>query len=317
MKPIILVVPELNQEAFEKIDKLTPNYQVVVYEDFDESQLGQVEILFGWNNKFNQLIDQFKSLKWIQLESAGVDYLPREILDNPQIIITTVSGIHASAITESVFAYILSKGRGMYQSYKAQQAKEWLDISADNLHTLPGKSILIFGTGNIGKEIGRMAHAFGMKVRGVNTDGRPIPNFSSCYQLDEARQMLNTAHIIVNAMPLTPKTKHFFNRDFFSDMNNHAIFINIGRGPSVVEEDLYQAIKNKEIAGAYLDVFEEEPLNIHSPLWSCDRIVITPHITGQMNNYYAKVFPIFIENLCSYQKEGQLTKNRYQPERGY
>lgn len=317
MTAIIAIIPQLKQNLLEKINNICPNYQVKLFDEIDPADYDHIEIIYGWNRQVKDDLPSFKQLRWIQVESAGVDYLPKEVIENPEIMVSTATGIHASAITESVFAYILGKGRGLYQSLKAQEERTWSPVSAQQLHTLPGKCMLIFGTGNIGQEIARMASAFGMRVRGVNTDGRDIENFSRCYTLKEARKKLNTAHIVVNAMPLTNETRAYFNHDFFADMNNQALFINIGRGGSVVEEDLYQAIQQKEISGAYLDVFEEEPLSDRSPLWASEAITITPHITGQMHDYQDKVFPIFYENLRAYCQDGQLVRNQLDKEKGY
>ncbi|MGY4104327.1 NAD(P)-dependent oxidoreductase [Ignavigranum ruoffiae] len=317
MKAIIAIIPNLQANLLEKIKNICPNYEVEWFDQINPADYSRIEIIFGWNNQVKENLDQMKQLKWVQVESAGVDYLPKEIIENPDLMVSTTTGIHASAITESVFAYILGKGRGLYQSLKAQEDRTWSPVSAQQLHTLPGKCMLIFGTGNIGQEIARMASAFGMRVRGVNTNGRDIENFSKCYTLANARRMLNTAHIVVNAMPLTNETRAYFNRKFFADMNDQALFINIGRGGSVVEDDLYQAIQEKEIAGAYLDVFEEEPLSDRSPLWASEGITITPHITGQMHDYQDKVFPIFYENLQSYCQTGQLARNQLDKSKGY
>ena len=317
MTSIIALVPDVQAQALQKLKDICSEYRIDFFGNISEEDYSDIEILLGWNSNVNRVIEQLQGLKWIQLESAGIDYLPQVVLDNPSIRISTTSGIHASAITESVFAYILSYGRGMYQTIQAQQDREWLPIPSDQLKTLPGKTMLIFGTGNIGKELARMASAFGMKVRGVNTDGRDVKHFSKCFRLDEALSIINTAHIVVNAMPLTQDTHSFFNLKFFQDMNPDSLFINVGRGSSVVEKDLYIAVKDKLIAGAYLDVFEKEPLENDSPLWTNENIIITPHITGKMHDYDEKLFPIFVENLCEYLKNGQIKRNLVDSKKGY
>lgn len=318
MKKAILVLSQLSETFLQKIRETAPDYELLTLSDMTEDRWSDVEIIYDYDkNAILGHLDQLSHLKWIQVISSGVDYLPEEILKNPEIMITNTRGIHAVGITESVFGFMLGLGRGVFPAIHAQMRKEWLELQNSDLSTLTGKIMLIYGTGNIGQEMARVAKAFGMKTKGVNSDGRPVEHFDITYTMDEVKYVVGTSHFVVNAMPLTALTRGYFNQQFFDAMHQDGIFINIGRGPSVNQSDLYTALMDRTIRGAYLDVFEKEPLDADSPLWACPNLIITPHITGKRTDYHDLALAIFLENLKNYVTTGHVKKNRYDIDKGY
>ena len=318
MTKVILVLSSIEEDYVNKIRETARDYEILTLDSLTDDRLPDIEIIYDWNSKvLEDKLPHMTSLKWVQVISSGVDYLPKEILRNSEIIVTNTSGIHAVGITESVFGFMLGLGRGVFPSIRAQMQKKWMEISNEDLSTLPGKRMLIFGTGKIGQEMARVAKAFGMKTKGVNSDGRPVENFDLTYTMEDVKDVLGTSHFVVNAMPLTNLTRDYFNEDFFEAMHDEGIFINIGRGPSVKEMDLYTALTDRKIRGAYLDVFEKEPLDADSPLWECPNLIMTPHITGKRADYHELALAIFLENLKSYVQKGHVVRNIYDANKGY
>lgn len=318
MKKLIALFAPVSDDRLKEIQTSAPDYEVKRSDSLTAVDDEQIEIILGWDRSLHEKQPAtWKSLKWIQLVSAGTDYLPDTLRHHSDVMISTTSGMHAKAVTEAVYAYILSQVRGFYPALEAQGQGKWLDVPTLGYETLPGKTILVYGTGQIGGEIGRIGQAFGLTTIGVNSNGRAVAHFDTTVTMATVTDYISQADYIVNALPLTDKTRGLFNAAFFKCMKAQGIFINIGRGPSVVQNDLYEALKASELSGAYLDVFEKEPLEEGSPLWSCPNLIITPHMTGKMNDYHDHVYRIFMENLHQYVQNGQLARNQYNPVKDY
>lgn len=318
MSNVILLATDLAETYIQKIRETAVDYDIFTLENLPQARLEDIEIIYGWNEiDIPPMLPEMTNLKWVQTISSGVDYLPEDLLIDSKITVTNTSGIHAVGITESVFGFILGLGRGVFPSIHAQEQKKWLEFQNSDLTTLTGKIMLIFGTGNIGREMARVAKAFGMKTRGVNSNGRPIDNFDFTYTMTDVQDVIGSSHFVVNAMPLTSLTRDYFNKDFFDAMHKEGAFINIGRGSSVKEADLYQALTDRSIRGAYLDVFEQEPLDGESPLWECPNLIMTPHITGKRADYHELALAIFLENLKSFVKHHQVNRNIYDARKEY
>jgi phosphoglycerate dehydrogenase-like enzyme len=150
----------------------------------------------------------------------------------------------------------------------------------------------------------------------VRDTSKKYPNVDELVTEGNIKELLNRSDFVVNAMPLTDNTFHFFNTEKFSHMKSSAYFINIGRGPVTNEKDLIHALNKKVIAGAGLDVFEEEPLPSHSPLWTMENVIITPHSSGSTPEYMNRVIDIFCKNLGAYIHKKEMP-NVVDKKRGY
>lgn len=148
--------------------------------------------------------------------------------------------------------------------------------------------------GNIGDKLSKICKSLGMTVRGIN---RQVKNV---YTLKELPNIVSEFDYVVNLLPYSKETDKIFNKSIFNRMKDTAFFINVGRGKSVVESDLIEALSNSEIGGAGLDVFEKEPLSEDSKLWDLDNVIITPHIAGYSNEYWKNQKKLFSENLNRY-----------------
>jgi phosphoglycerate dehydrogenase-like enzyme len=186
---------------------------------------------------------------------------------------------------------------------------------------LRGQTIGILGYGSIGREVARLAKAFGMKVLVTKRDGRHtedhgfmLPDTGDpsgdlpdrIYPIEATRSLLTECDYVVVSLPLTEKTHHLIDEEMFRAMKPSAFFVNIGRGSIVHEEHLVKALKKGWIAGAGLDVFEQEPLPDDSPLWKLDNVIMTPHISGFTPDYDKRAMAVFAENLRRYLAGEQL-----------
>ncbi len=196
---------------------------------------------------------------------------------------------------------------------------------------LRGQTLGIIGYGSIGRELARLAKAFGMTILVTKRDARQtkdtgyvLPDTGDpdgdlptrIYPGEATRSMVAQCDYIVNTLPDTAKTHHLFNEEMFRTMKPSAFFINIGRGGTVNEKDLVRALKKGWIGGAGLDVFEEEPLPNESPLWQLDNVILTPHTSGFTSLYDERATDLFAENLRRY-LQGKPLLNLVNRETGY
>ncbi|MGX6978176.1 NAD(P)-dependent oxidoreductase [Vagococcus elongatus] len=308
----LLILRPLKDNSVQAIKRCAPNFNILTSTDgLSLDELKNVEITVGWENNVGEQLLQLKEegqgiLNWIQTYSAGVDDLDLKRLKENNIILTNASGVHASQISESVIAMLLSHYRGILTAHKAQENKTWERI---RLNDLALKKMLIVGTGNIGRQLAKVASAMAVDVYGVNRSGRQLPEFNKIYPQKEIDDVLPTMDIVISILPLTDETYHLFNSQRFEKFKKGAVFVNVGRGESVDTSALITACQSDRIDFAALDVFEEEPLPNSSPLWTLDNVLITPHISGISINYQEKFMKILLENLNAYKEQLPLPKN--------
>jgi phosphoglycerate dehydrogenase-like enzyme len=218
------------------------------------------------------------------------------------ILVTNMQRIAGPIIAEHVIAMTLALTRGLDVYIPAQVQGEWIPrLPPGRATTVDGKTMLVVGLGGIGSEVARRAHALGMKVTATRNSGRTGPDFVSYVGLaDELPKLAAEADFIVNTAPLTSQTQGMFNAAFFEKMQPTAYFINIARGGSVVTTDLVDALNNKKIAGAALDVTDPEPLPPGHPLWKAPNLIITPHVSSDSDLGSEASLAVVRENLKRY-----------------
>lgn len=314
MTKSILIVQELYPEQIDELKEKASDYKIV--ESIEEADANTVEIIIGWSDDLIPLIeDEASNVKWVQFAYAGVNALPLKLFTEKGILLTNGSGIHAKPVTETIIGLILGMTRAIVRSAKNQENKEWSHGS--NLYELAGKTMLIVGAGKIGVQLGKVAKAFNMHTIGINRSGREIENMDDQYTQKELADVIHKGDIVVNILPLTEETTHLYDEDMFSKMKDGVIFINVGRGESVVTEDLLAALDNGKVSRAGLDVFEQEPLPEDSPLWNHEQVLMTPHIAGQVESYPKYIFPLFMKNFEAFEKGEELPENLVKLNDGY
>jgi len=259
-------------------------------------------------------------LRWLQLPYAGAEScVSLPALRERDILVTNAQRVYGPEIAEHVMAMILAFTRGLDRYIPAQQAGDWDRdlVPEERLWELEDKTLLVVGLGGIGTEVARLGHAMGMTVLATRNSSRAGPSFVDYVGLaDELPSLTPRADVIVNAAPLTPATTGLFDEAFFSAMKPTAYFINVGRGRSVVTDDLVAALEAGRLAGAGLDVTDPEPLPEDHPLWRMPGVIITPHVAAGSDLRSERLWIVMRENLRRYAEGGRML-SVVDVERGY
>ena len=223
-------------------------------------------------------------LVWIQIFSAGSERcLAVDKVGNGDILLTNMQKMSSPVIGEHAVAMMMSLTRGLVPYAKVMQDGAWQRGLTERagMTSLSGKTVLVAGLGGIGTAVAQRAHGLGTRVIATRNSSRSGPDYVDYVGLsDELLELAARADVVVNALPLTPKTTNLFDRAFFDAVKPGALFINVGRGGSVVTDELVAALKDGRIAGAGLDVTQPEPLPADHPLWQMNNVIITPHVAG-------------------------------------
>ncbi len=240
-------------------------------------------------------------LKWMQSGGAGVEtYLTPDFIESP-IVLTNARGIYATPIADHVMAFVLHFSRLFNDLLRRQMKHEWADWGECEADELAGNTLGIGGLGGIGSEVARRAKAFGMRVIATRRrEELPSENVDEVRGADQLPWLLEQSDYVALCAALTPKTRHLIGEDELKLMKPTAYLMNIGRGGLIDEHALIAALKDTEIAGAGLDVFEQEPLPTDSPLWDIPNVLITPHNGGTSPRSHERMMDLFRENLRRY-----------------
>lgn len=244
------------------------------------------------------------NLKWIHCNVAGLnDSAKKEVFDR-NIILTGAAGRSAPALAEHVFFFLLNHVYAIKEMLAAQKSHEWGFPGIERLESPFGKTMGIVGFGNTGKAVYEKAKAFGMHVIAYNDSPinkeYELEQSWSAKQGDTIEKLLRQSDYIVLALSLNNETYHVVNKAAFSLMKPTAYIINVSRGSIIDEQALIEALQNNMIGGAGLDVTEEEPLTIDSPLWDMENVLITPHTTPKMTNFQSRCLDILEMNVHRY-----------------
>lgn len=305
---ILIIQPEgfshlgFTEEHLSKIREVSPGIDVVIASDPQEvaHHIPSSEVMVGIF-RFLPSIKEAKQLKWVHGLGAGADALSPEIINAP-VLVSNSSGVAAIPIAEHILGFILLFTKQFYTTFRNQQQKKW---ERQKLTELRDKTILIVGLGHIGREAARILSNLCARVLAVDK--------KNSEELDE---MLPLADFVVICLPLTKETYHLFSREKFRLMKLTAVLLNIGRGAIVNEKELIEALEQKTIAGAALDVQETEPLPQDSPLWAMENVVITPHHSPSSDKYTDRAVEQFCTNLRAYVK-GEPLPNLVDKTKGY
>lgn len=268
-------------------------------------QIADADIIVTAGRLNPDIMRQASKLKWIQTLSAGVDKLPLQELAERQIILTNARGVHTIQMSEFTLSLMLQWVRRANLLHEQQQNRIWnYHIQVGELH---GKTIGIIGAGAIGEAVARKAKAFDMKVIGLNRSGEPQPAFDSTLSGEEGlKTLLSQSDFIVLLLPSTAKTRGFITKEHLALLQPSAFLINLARGDVIDEAALIAALQEGKLAGAALDVFEQEPLPTDSPLWTLDNVILTPHIAGASAQYTQRASSIFYHNVQAFLDGGAM-----------
>jgi len=248
------------------------------------------DVLVTWSNSSENLKDgvqHLKNLKWIQSLAAGPNDILNAGFDTKKITVTTGSGLHDHTVAEHTLGLLLNSARRFYEMRDYQLQGKWPqhlggpqpDRPAGRFTTLRDANVLIWGFGNIAKTLAPWLTAMGAKVRGVARHAG-VRDSIEVFEESKLPELLAETDALVMILPGSDSTKHTLSAERIKQLPKHAWVVNVGRGTTVDEDALFQALKDEKLGGAALDVFDTEPLPKESPLWNAPNLIISPHAAG-------------------------------------
>ena len=290
----------MKEEYITAIRAEASEHTVICVKDKEVTQamIEDAEIIFGWPGL--EALSRARKLKWLQLPSAGADAIEsNEVFYNKDVRVTNSSGVYGLPIAEHVFSMILSYNHNLSQYACYQADKEWKRIY--EARDFYGSTIGIIGLGDIGSEIAKRAKALGARVLAVKRTKVKLPDYvDELYTMEDLDIVLRQSDYVVVCLPNTTKTKGVISKEKLGIMKKDSFLVNIGRGTLIDQEALIQALRERRIGGAGLDVTEPEPLPKDSPLWEFPNVIITPHASGFSPTNGQRHFKIFYDNLHCY-----------------
>lgn len=277
-----------------------------------DAQKAEAEIMLAWGAPPG-LLDEMPRLRWVQTTTAGVEgWLARPDLSDG-LLLTAAKGVHRVQMPENILAALFHATKPIAAAAIDQMTSTWTRRVAE---PLASKTLGILGLGTIGAELARKARALELRVVGVRRSADPVEHVDAVYRPEETDRMLSAADFVLNLLPVTPDTRDFMNADRFRAMQPTAWFFNFGRGATVVDEDLIAAVTGRDIAGAVLDVFRQEPLPADHAFWTTPGISVWPHVGGLHPSRDAIVAELVVENAARY-LDGRPLLHQVDRSRGY
>ena len=333
---LVLITLNFPEPLVERLRALSPRLQIKVQPgrsalDLPADLLPDVEVLYT----LNALPDpaSVPNLRWMQFHLSGVDAIIDHPLLHTDVLVTSMSGASAPQLAEYALMGLLALGRRVPRMAADKAAKRWAEDRFDRYRPvgLRGATVGIVGYGSVGREVARLCRAFGAQVlatkrdlRNLSDDGYRLKDMGDpqaelverLYPPQALASMARLCDFLVITAPLTPETRGLIDRRVFEALKPSAYLVDLSRGGLVDHAALVEALSEKKLAGAVLDVFPVEPLPEGSPLWEMPNVLISPHIAGASGDYFERATELFAENLRRYLSDQPLL-NLYDPQRGY
>jgi D-2-hydroxyacid dehydrogenase (NADP+) len=295
---ILLTLPEpIRGQYRDRLQARFPalNIKLVDHHSKVGPYIGSADVLLTFAPMLSdKVLEAAGSLKWVQALGTGVDNL----IDRPSlrkdVIVTNVHGIHGPPVSEAAMAAMLALARDFPRAIRLQDKHQWLRFPAQLLHN---KTVGICGIGVIAEALAPKCKAFGMRVIGVSSAPREVSSFDRMHASGELTKVAGEFDFLVLLTPLTEKTRNSVDAKVFAAMKPTSFFINLARGGVVDEAALIEALQTGRIAGAALDVFNEEPLPADHPFWSMENVLITTHQGGFCDVYIDHAWPTLENNM--------------------
>jgi phosphoglycerate dehydrogenase-like enzyme len=292
----------------ERLQREFPYVNVVHLPDYErmDEEIVDAEIVISWSVRPQQ-ITAAKKLRWIHSTAAAVHQLIFPELVNSDIILTNAREVHGPVVAEHVMALIFALAKKIPDSVRLQEMHVWgqqiLWDALPRVREVAGATVGMVGLGSIGRQVVKSAKALGMRVIAVREHPeKGSEGTDTVFGPAQFDNVFRQADYIVLAAPVTASTKAIVNAERLALMKPDACLINVGRGPLVDESALANALREKKIGGAALDVFPKEPLATDSPLWDVPNLLITPHTAALTDKLWERQYTLFSENLRRYLK---------------
>ena len=306
---------EALSRAFPEVEFVSPATREEV-----DAQLPDADVVLGWAVR-RENFSRASRLRWIQVTAAGVGpLLFPELVESP-VVVTNGRGLHAQSMAEHALGVILMFARKLHLARDAQREGRWIQKELWHAPTpfaqLDGSTLGLVGLGNIGRALAQRARSLGMRVLAVRPHpaAHPAPADEQ-WGLERFDELIERADWLVLAAPLTHDTRRMMGAEQLARMKPSAVLINLGRGGLVDESALIRALREQRVAGAALDVFEEEPLPADSPLWGMPQVIVTPHISGLDPHLWERGMDLFERNLRAF-LDGRPLENVVDKRAGY
>lgn len=330
----VVVAMNFTDEIIEQLRGVSPRLQIERYfPGVPEAAWAEAEILYTARDFPDPAFAP--RLRWIQLHSAGIDHaIKQPIIRAEDISVTTTSGIHAVQMSEFSLGMMLAFNYKIPLMLQLQSKADWPEkpIEVFAPRELRGQVLGIAGYGSIGRELARQANALGMTVLATKRDvmhtedkeGYAEPGTGDSagtiparlYPAEALVSMVGECDYLVITTPLVEGAPPIVTEEVLHAMKKTAVLVNVARGAVIDEAALITALSSRKIAGAALDVFQQEPLPTTSPLWNLDNVIISPHVSGNSVRYHEKAAALFAENLQRYLDKRPLL-NLLNRKRGY
>ncbi|MFD0981081.1 D-2-hydroxyacid dehydrogenase [Tropicimonas aquimaris] len=248
----------------------------------------------------SELVAAMPGLEWVQSLSTGVDNLLAMQALPVTVPISRCSGVHGPQMAELALTFMLALARRLPEALQAQTTGAW---HREPQPLLLGKTVCLVGLGSIAETLALYCSTLGMRVIGVSGRGN-APHVDRIYPRAQLEQAAAEADFLVVLVPLSAETRHIIGRSVLDAMKPSAFLINIARGGCVDEAALLDALHRGSIAGAGIDVFEQEPLPADNPLRTAPNAILTPHIGGFADTYHEQCFPTVLTNMRTYLENG-------------
>ena len=316
----VLLAGREGEAHFDLVDNVpVDNLTVVRTQEPDKimAEIADTDVFYG--RPTPELVANAPKLRWIQSQSAGVEFVSDiPALVDSDILLTNTRGAHGPSIAEHVFALLLAFTRKVLPALEWQRNHHWGRLEGyRTAREIKGATMGIIGYGAIGRSVAQRAHAFEMDLLAVDAlPATDAPYVDEVWSTDQLPELLSRSDVVVVSAPLTPETHHILDAKALARMKPEAYLIVVSRGGIVEEEALAQALKDGKLAGAGIDVTEQEPLSSDSPLWDAPNIIITPHLAGDSDAKERRCVEILCDNLVRFSK-GETLVNMVDKHRGY
>ena len=300
----VLIYHKIHDKDINYLDAKYIDYTFIVSTNKTEMErnIEDAEVLVSFRCT-REMLEKGKNLKWIQALSAGVDNFPLNEIERRGIVLTNGRGIHRIHMAEYALGAMIMLARNFHIMSRNQYEGKWERKVYQG--GIDGETLSILGLGSIGREIAKRAKLMGMNVLGVKSSMSDVEYVDKVYLPDDMLDVFKISDYIINLLPSTQDTFKIIDKSYFNNMKQDACFISIGRGSTVNEEEMIQALQDGKIRAAALDVFFTEPLPEDSPLWKMENVIITPHICGESDRYIERALPIIENNLKAFKGEGE------------
>jgi phosphoglycerate dehydrogenase-like enzyme len=294
---ILLTLPEkIRMQYYKGLREAFPEISIDLVDHHSkvDPYIGSADILLTFGaHMADHVLEKGKKLRWIQALGTGVDGIVDRTPFRKGVLVTNMHGLHGDSVPEAAIMLMLALARDLPRALRQRNARKWERYPSQ---LLKGKTVGVFGVGAIARSLVPKCKSFGMRVVGITSSVRSVEGFDRMVHRDDLESAVRELDFLVLLTPYTPETHGIVGERVLAAMRPSAFLLNLARGGIVDEEALLNALREKRLAGAALDVFATEPLPEDHPFWSMDNVIVTPHLGGFHDQYAEEALPTVVEN---------------------